>query len=166
VAAPTTPVPGAARTVELLTESPAETRAVAAALAPVARAGDVIALVGGLGAGKTEFVKGLAAALGVPTVVNSPSFVLMAEHRGRLPLFHLDLYRLSGVTDALESGLSDERRATGLTVIEWADRAAGLLPDHLAIRIEGSGDDPRRIGVDAFSARYAPYLEALAGNAG
>jgi tRNA threonylcarbamoyladenosine biosynthesis protein TsaE len=161
VAAPSTPIPGAARTVELLTESPEETRAIAAALAPATRAGDVIALFGELGAGKTEFVKGLAAALGVPTVVNSPSFVLMAEHRGRLPLFHLDLYRLSGAADAIESGLADERRASGVTVIEWADRAAGVLPDHLAIRIDGRGDEPRRIAVEAAGASYRRHLEAL-----
>jgi len=163
VAAPTTPSDtGSARRVEVLSGSPEETREIAAALAAVARSGDVIALFGDLGAGKTEFVKGLARGLGVGTVVNSPSFVLMTEHPGRVPLFHLDLYRLSGAADALGSGLADERRATGVTVVEWADRAPELLPDHLAVRIEGSGDDPRRLAVEAASGRYRPHLDALA----
>jgi len=163
VAAPTTPSDtGSGRRVDILSGSPEETRDVAAALAAVARAGDVIALFGELGAGKTEFVKGFATGLGVGTVVNSPSFVLMAEHRGRVPLFHVDLYRLWGTADALGSGLADERRSTGVTVVEWADRAPELLPDHLSVRIEGSGDDPRRLAVEATSGRYWPHLDALA----
>jgi tRNA threonylcarbamoyladenosine biosynthesis protein TsaE len=95
--------------------------------------------------------------------VNSPSFVLMAEHRGRLPLFHLDLYRLSGAADALESGLADERRAAGVTVVEWADRAPDVLPRYLAVRIEGSGEDPRRIVVEAPGDRYGRYRDVLEG---
>ena len=151
-----------ARTVELLSRSPDETRSFAAAMARAARAGDVIALFGELGAGKTEFVKGFAKGLGIESVVNSPSFVLMAEHGGRVPLFHLDLYRLTGAAEALEGGLADERRSGGVTVIEWAERAAGVLPDHLAVRIEGSGDDPRRISVDTRGDRYRAYADAVA----
>jgi tRNA threonylcarbamoyladenosine biosynthesis protein TsaE len=167
VAAPRTPTRAQeSRRVELLTRSPEETRAIAAALATVAAAGDVLALSGGLGAGKTEFVKGLARGLGVTSLVTSPSFVLMAEHAGPVPLFHLDLYRLSGAIEALESGLADERRASGVTAIEWADRAAGTLPDHLAVRIDGSGDEPRRVAVAAATTRYARYIDALEGRDG
>jgi tRNA threonylcarbamoyladenosine biosynthesis protein TsaE len=163
VAAPSTPSrTEAARPVELLSRSAAETRTFAATLGRVAKPGDVIALFGELGAGKTEFVKGLAAGLGVESVVTSPSFVLMVEHRGRLPLFHLDLYRLSGAADALDGGLADERRAGGVTAIEWADRARDVLPQHLAVRIEGSGDDARRILIEAPTPRYRGYLAALA----
>jgi tRNA threonylcarbamoyladenosine biosynthesis protein TsaE len=150
-----------ARRRELLSRSPEETRALAANLAAAAREGDVIALFGDLGAGKTEFAKGFARGLGVEAVVSSPSFVLVAEHMGRLPVFHVDLYRLSGPLEALDGGLADERRAAGVTVIEWADRAGGLLGDHLAIRIEGSGDQPRRIAVETRTDRYRPYLDVL-----
>lgn len=146
---------------EVLTASAAETRDLGARLAGVAQEGDVIALFGELGAGKTELVKGFARGLGVRGVVNSPSFVLMAEYRGRLPLFHLDLFRLAGARDAIDGGLLDERRTAGVTLIEWADRIRSLLPpQHLAISIAGSGDDPRRIVLASAAPRYERYLRA------
>ena len=101
-----------------------QTRAFAAALADVAQAGDRIALIGPLGAGKTQFAKGFAVGLGVTDVVNSPSFTLMAEYAGRLPLFHQDLYRLSGAEETMAGGLVDERQVDGVTLIEWAERHA------------------------------------------
>ena len=104
----------------------------AAAVAAVAQSGDRIALIGPLGAGKTQFAKGFARGLGVTEVVNSPSFTLMAEYAGRLPLFHQDLYRLSGAEEAMAGGLVDERQLDGVTVSEWGDR----LPSEI---------DPRRI---------------------
>jgi tRNA threonylcarbamoyladenosine biosynthesis protein TsaE len=82
-----------------------------------------------LGAGKTQLAKGVAEGLGVATVVNSPTFVLMNEHQGRLRLFHVDAYRLSDPEEALAAGLLDDRQLAGVTVIEWADRLAGWLPD-------------------------------------
>jgi tRNA threonylcarbamoyladenosine biosynthesis protein TsaE len=87
-----------------------------------ARRGDRIALHGPLGIGKTEFAKGYARGLGVAAVVISPSFTLMAEYEGRLPVFHLDLYRLEGLEDAYAGGLLDERQGVGVTLIEWAER--------------------------------------------
>src|SRR3990170_8251897 len=92
---------GIATPVVVTTCSSEQTRDFAAALGAVAKAGDRIALVGPLGAGKTQFAKGFAAGLGVREVVNSPSFTLMAEYRGRLPLFHQDLYRLASSEDVL-----------------------------------------------------------------
>jgi tRNA threonylcarbamoyladenosine biosynthesis protein TsaE len=161
VAPDTDALPVSPSPVELLSASAEETRALAARLAAVARAGDVVALFGELGVGKTEFAKGFAAGLGVTRIVDSPSFVLMAEYRGRLPLFHLDLYRLNGPLDAVESGLLDERRADGVTVVEWAERLGDLLPaDRLDVRIEGSGDQPRRIRLRPVSAAYSRYVAA------
>jgi tRNA threonylcarbamoyladenosine biosynthesis protein TsaE len=116
---------------ELTTTSPEQTRALGRALGTAAVPGDVLALIGPLGAGKTQLTKGVAEGLGVRTVVNSPTFILMNEHPGRLRLFHVDAYRLGDPEEAVAAGLLDERQAAGVTVIEWADRIAAWLPDEL-----------------------------------
>ena len=127
------------------TISAAGTRAFGAWLAAVARPGDRIALTGPLGAGKTQLAKGFAVGLGVREVVNSPSFTLMAEYEGRLPLFHQDLYRLEGVADAFAGGLLDERQDLGVTLTEWADRLGDSAdPDRLELHVLSVGDDPGR----------------------
>ena len=109
-------------------DSPGRTRALGRALGALARPGMLLALVGPLGAGKTELAKGVAEGLGVSTVVNSPTFVLMNEHQGRLPLFHIDAYRLADPDEARAAGLFDDRQAHGVTVVEWADRLTSVLP--------------------------------------
>ena len=129
----------------LTTSSAAETRAVGAHLGAAAGAGSVLALVGPLGAGKTQLAKGVAEGLGVTSVVNSPTFVLMNEHAGRLRLFHVDVYRLDDPEEALAAGLLDEREAEGVSVIEWADRLAGWLPiDRLDIELKMDPDVAER----------------------
>ena len=146
----------------MVTREAAETRALGAALAQAARAGDLLSLVGELGAGKTQFAKGFGAGLGVTDTIVSPSFVLMAEYRGRLPLFHADLYRLADAADALAGGLIDERQAEGVTLIEWAERMADAMPaERLEVMIHGTGDDPRRIELRAGGAEYTRYLAAV-----
>jgi tRNA threonylcarbamoyladenosine biosynthesis protein TsaE len=157
---------------DIRTTSAAATRALAAWLADVADAGDRIALMGPLGAGKTQFAKGFAEGLGVSEAVTSPSFTLMAEYRGRLPLFHQDLYRLAGAADALDGGLLDERQDAGVTLTEWADRLdAPVDLDRLDVRIvvdedAATRDDPDAQGDRvlrlAGSPRYARYLERAA----
>jgi tRNA threonylcarbamoyladenosine biosynthesis protein TsaE len=107
----------------------AETRAVGRSLGRAAVPGTLLALSGPLGAGKTQLAKGVAEGLGVQSVVNSPTFILMNEHEGRLRLFHVDAYRLDEPEEALAAGLLDERQAAGVTVIEWADRLGGWLQD-------------------------------------
>lgn len=154
---------------DIRTTSAAATAALAAWLAEVAEAGDRIALMGPLGAGKTQFAKGFAVGLGVTEAVTSPSFTLMAEYRGRLPLFHQDLYRLAGAAEALEGGLLDERQDMGVTLTEWADRLdAPVDLDHLDVRIvvderTPDGDDldaqGDRVLQLAGSTRYGRYLE-------
>src|SRR5271157_3549635 len=144
------------------TRDPAETRALAAALAAVARPGDLISLVGDLGAGKTQFAKGFGAGLGITDTIVSPSFVLMAEYRGRLPFFHVDMYRLADAAEAMAGGLIDERQAEGVTLIEWAERLADALPDtRLDVLIDGTGDEPRRITLRPGHEAYARYLAAV-----
>src|SRR3954465_9232000 len=143
------------------TVSPDQTRAFAAALAAVAQPGDRIALLGPLGAGKTQFAKGFAAGLGVRDVVNSPSFTLMAEYAGRLPLFHQDLYRLNGAEDILSGGLVDERQEDGVTLIEWGER----MPDELdarrlAVSFGVGAEDERTITVRAVDVSQERYIAA------
>jgi tRNA threonylcarbamoyladenosine biosynthesis protein TsaE len=137
------------------------TRELAAALAPAALPGDLICLWGELGAGKTQFAKGFGAAIGVTGTINSPSFVLMAEHDGRLPLFHLDLYRLADAADVLAGGLIDDRQATGVTLVEWPERLGRALPaERLDVVIDGTGEEPRQIRLVA-SPAYERYLDGV-----
>ena len=147
---------------QLTSPDPETTRAIGATLAVVARPGDLVCLWGELGAGKTQFAKGFGAGLGVTAVINSPSFVLMAEYMGRLPLFHVDLYRLATAEEALAGGLIDERQATGVTLVEWPDRLGAALPaQRLDVRIEGTGDEPRTIVLRAADPDEARYLDAV-----
>ena len=143
------------------TRSADETRDLAAALAAVAQPGDRLALVGPLGAGKTQFAKGFAVGLGIKDVVNSPSFTLMAEYTGRLRLFHQDLYRLSGAEEIVGGGLLDERQSEGVTLSEWGERLpAELDQDRLTVRIEITGETERRISLLPAGAQHERYLRA------
>lgn len=134
-----------ARTLVLASDGPERTRAVAAALAGVLADGDLLVLTGDLGAGKTCFTQGLGVGLGIDDRITSPTFTLANRYRGRLTLHHLDVYRLEGEADAVDLDL-DELIESGVTVIEWGDRVAGLLPDErftVAIRFPDPTDaDP------------------------
>lgn len=143
--------------------SAAATRALGARLGAAARPGDVIAMDGPLGAGKTELARGIARGLGVEEPVASPTFVIVAEHEGRVPLYHVDCYRIAGAGDALAAGILDERAADGVTVIEWAERLGAALPaGRLDVAIDGAGDEPRAVVLRATDPRHALLLEALA----
>jgi tRNA threonylcarbamoyladenosine biosynthesis protein TsaE len=146
----------------IVSRHPAATRALASALAAAARPGDLISLIGELGSGKTQFAKGFGAGLGITETIVSPSFVLMAEYRGRLPLFHVDLYRLADAAEALAGGLIDDRQAEGVTLIEWGERLADAMPaDRLEVLIDGAGDAPRLIVLRAGRVGYGRYLAAV-----
>ncbi len=129
------------------TDSPAETRAHAAAFAAETLPGTVIRLSGDLGAGKTEWVKGFAAGLGFTGPVTSPTFSLLHEyHGGRLPLFPWDLYRLSPDTNWLDLDLPDHLPGSGVTLIEWPDRYRGPWPrGSWHLHFNHSANDHRRI---------------------
>ena len=147
--------------VTVVTGSPDQTRAFAASLAGVAEPGDLLCLWGDLGAGKTVFAKGFGAGLGVRDTILSPSFVLMGEYAGRLPLFHIDLYRLASAAEAFDGGLLDDRQAAGVVLIEWPDRLADEVPpDRLDVRIDGAGNERRSISVAAHGATHRRYLAA------
>jgi tRNA threonylcarbamoyladenosine biosynthesis protein TsaE len=141
---------------------PAVTTALGRVFGGVAEAGDLICLWGDLGAGKTHLAKAIGAGLGVTETITSPSFILMAEYDGRLPLFHVDPYRLTRAEDALQGGLLDERQVTGVTLVEWPERLGDALPpDRLDVRIQGTGDEPRTITLETASERYRRFLEAV-----
>ena len=145
----------------VVSPDPEATTGLGLALGAVAQAGDLICLWGELGAGKTHLAKAFGVGLGVRATITSPSFILMAEYEGRLPLFHIDPYRLVSAEDALAGGLIDERQATGVTVVEWPERLGDALPvDRLDVRIDGTGDEPRTMELIAWSTRYRRYLEA------
>jgi tRNA threonylcarbamoyladenosine biosynthesis protein TsaE len=125
------------------------TRALAAGIARRATPGTVIALTGELGAGKTCFVQGLAAGLGVNGPVTSPTFVLIAEHAGRLPLYHVDLYRTESLEEIRGLGLEELLDGGGVTAIEWAEKAEPLLPSHtIHVKLQGVGDEVRIVEID------------------
>lgn len=113
------------------TNSPEETWNFAAVFAETLQAGTVLAMHGDLGAGKTCFIQGLAVALGIDEPITSPTYTLICEYNGRLPLYHIDLYRLSGPEEVLGLGLEDYFYSDGITAIEWAERADDLLPPDL-----------------------------------
>jgi tRNA threonylcarbamoyladenosine biosynthesis protein TsaE len=116
---------------KIVTNSATETKQLAAQLASSLNPGDVLALEGDLGSGKTQFVQGLARGLGVPEngYVRSPSFTLLNEYRGRYPLYHFDFYRLHEASALDDLGLEEYFDGHGITVIEWADRFPGALPE-------------------------------------
>ncbi len=112
----------------IVTRSPEETHRFAAELLKTLGPGSVLALHGELGAGKTCLVQGLARALGITRAVGSPTFTLINEYPGPLPLYHIDLYRISGPDEALALGLDEYLLGAGIVAIEWAERVAPLLP--------------------------------------
>jgi len=152
----------ASRTRRITVTSPDATSALGRSLAGAARPGDLVCLWGDLGAGKTHLAKAFGAGLGVTETITSPTFVLMAEYEGRLPLFHVDLYRLADAHEAVAGGLLDDRWSSGVTLIEWPDRMGRALPpERLDVVIDGAGDDPREITLTAHGDRHAPYLDVI-----
>lgn len=151
------------RAAERETASPEETEALAAALGREARGGERLGLVGDLGSGKTCFVRGLAAGLGIdPERVSSPTFVIVHEHGGgRLPLVHVDLYRLERPDDD-EPLLREALWGPGVAVVEWFDRLpADAAEDALVVRLEPRGGDRRRVRLEARGPRHEAWLARL-----
>lgn len=146
------------------TKSAAGTRAVAAALAERALAGDLLLLTGDLGAGKTTFCQGFGAALGVSSPITSPTFTLHHRYEGRLVMHHLDVYRLEQLDETIELGLAELLDADAVTLIEWGDTIRPVLaPDYLEISLElGSGDEDRQLRLSFVGARWLARRPAVA----
>lgn len=130
-------------------KSEAETRALGLTIADAAEPGDIIALIGDLGTGKTALTKYIAEGLGVKEEIISPTFTIVKEYRsGRLPLYHFDVYRLSDGEELLDTGAEDYLEDSGLSVIEWADIVADVLPaDALVVMLEYAEEGARKITV-------------------
>ena len=139
------------------------TRALAAAIAGLARPGDVILLTGDLGAGKTVFAQGFARGLGVDDQVTSPTFTLARSYEGRLTLNHLDVYRLDHLQEAVDLGLAELVDEGGVTVIEWGEVVVpALAPDYLMIRLLHEHDPSvRRFELDPVGPHWTVRSDAL-----
>jgi tRNA threonylcarbamoyladenosine biosynthesis protein TsaE len=133
---------------EVRTTSPEETEAAGERLAAGLGPGDVVALVGELGAGKTCFIQGLVRGLGATRRATSPTFVLINQYRGRVPIYHVDAYRTQSLVELVELGVPELMAGDGVMVVEWADKLLPLLPrSTIAVTIAGVGDEPRTITI-------------------
>lgn len=148
--------------------APSQTQAIAAAIARVAEPGDLVLLAGELGAGKTAFAQGFGAALGVSEPITSPTFTIAHRHDGRVPVHHVDAYRLERLHEVNELALGEVLDEGGVVLIEWGDVVASEVPpDHLEISITfGLGNDDRLLSLrpvgPRWSARWRMLQEELA----
>jgi tRNA threonylcarbamoyladenosine biosynthesis protein TsaE len=149
----------------LRTESERETLALGRRLGELCEAGDVILLSGELGTGKTCLVRGIAHGLGVAETPFSPSFVLVREYRGRLPLYHMDFYRIDSAEEIADLGIDDYLNSGGVCAIEWAERAEGLTPPdglRATLYYVESKEQARTLALEASGSRHEELLHALA----
>lgn len=146
--------------VKIVSKSTADTEEIAKTLAKIVQAGDVITLEGDLGVGKTAFTKGLAQGLNIEERVTSPTFTIVKEYAGTLPLYHMDVYRLEHSEEDL--GFDEYFYGDGVTVIEWAQFIADFLPEqYLAITLERTGETSRELTFEAVGSEYERHIEQL-----
>ena len=147
-----------------VTRSTDETLELARAVGELLRPGDVVSLVGELGAGKTVFARGVARALGVTELVVSPTFTIVREYEGRVPLVHVDVYRIDAVQELHDLGFEEVVRDDAVTVVEWGDMIDGLLPgDRLDVRLTpGAADDERVVEIEGHGRSCSARAAELA----
>ncbi len=147
-------------TLDLISHSEAQTRRLGARLAQFLTPGDVLALIGDLGSGKTRWAQGVCQGLGVTDPVNSPTFTLVNEYQGRWPVYHIDLYRLTNLAEVSTLGLEDYLYNAGITLIEWADHAGDLLPEvYLAVELYDLEETKRRVVLRPNGERFVTLLK-------
>ncbi len=147
---------------ELVSRSPEETQRLGTRIGELALPGDIYLLVGELGAGKTCLTQGIAWGLNIKEYAVSPSFMLVRELFGRLPLYHIDLYRLDNIEEIVELGLDDYLYGSGVCVVEWAEKGLSVLPaEHLLIRISYLSDTERRLQLVPNGKRYLEIATRL-----
>ena len=146
----------------LRSESLEETQKLGSELGRLAQPDDLFMLVGGLGAGKTCLTQGIAWGLDIAGYATSPTFVVINQYRGRLPLYHIDLYRLDSVEEVVDLGLDDYLYGNGVCVVEWADKAMNVLPpEHLLVEINYVSDTVRDLVLNPGGQRYRAMLSQL-----
>ena len=150
---------------EYVSHSPSDTQALGEKIGGSLKGGSVIALIGELGCGKTLLTRGISAGLGVPLrMVNSPTFVLVNEYQGRLPVFHMDLYRLGDAAEVVDIGLLDylTRAESGVIIIEWAEKILDMLPvEHLRVEFDIISARKRNISFSAEGGKYKDLMEKI-----
>ncbi|MBR7081085.1 MAG: tRNA (adenosine(37)-N6)-threonylcarbamoyltransferase complex ATPase subunit type 1 TsaE [Oscillospiraceae bacterium] len=138
----------------IISRSEAETSNAGEKLAEILRAGDVVAFYGELGAGKTAFIRGMARGLGLTARVSSPTFTIVNEYLGKIPLFHFDMYRLKDADELFEIGWEDYLERGGVCAVEWSENAAGAFPlETISVRIEKTAENGREIYIDVPACR-------------
>ncbi len=146
----------------LISYNPPQTQRLGKNIGRLTIPGDILLLVGKLGAGKTCLTQGVAYGLGIEEYISSPSFVLIREFSGRLPLYHIDLYRLELPREIANLGLDDYLYGRGVCVIEWAEKGLSLMPsEYMLIRIDYLADMKRSFEFEANGARYSKMLKEL-----
>ena len=147
---------------KLISHSPEQTQRLGAHIGELALPGDIFLLTGELGTGKTCLTQGIAWGLNIKEYTLSPSFVIIRELYGRLPLYHIDLYRLDHIEEIIELGLDNYLYGNGVCVVEWADKGLSILPaEHLLIQISYLSDTERSFQLKSNSKRYLEILVQL-----
>src|SRR5579871_443755 len=144
---------------DVVSHSPAQTQRLGARLGELLHGGELLLLDGDLGTGKTNLTQGIAEGLGVREVVSSPTFTLLKEYEGRLPLYHFDLYRLDDATEILDLGFEEYFESNGVCVVEWANKAESLWPsEHLRVRLKIVSETKRGMVLSGQGAHYIDLL--------
>jgi tRNA threonylcarbamoyladenosine biosynthesis protein TsaE len=147
---------------EIVSSSSEETKRFGRLLGRNAESGDIVLLIGDLGAGKTTFTQGIAEGIGVNEPVRSPTFVLVLQYQGRLLLNHIDLYRIGGLAEVLDMGLDEYLLADGISIIEWANRASDAFPQsRLEITLEHVNENERLLNLAGYGDRHCKLLRAI-----
>jgi tRNA threonylcarbamoyladenosine biosynthesis protein TsaE len=147
---------------KFLSHSQKQTQRLGIRLGELAQAGDVFLLTGNLGSGKTCLTQGIAWGLGVTEYAFSPSFVIMREYHGRLPLYHIDFYRLDNIEEIADLGLDEYLYGKSVCVVEWAEKGISVLPkEHLLINLSYTSDTERSISFEPKGKRYTQLLKTL-----
>lgn len=149
--------------IQIRTKDVSETISIGRTLGRHLSSGDVICLTGELGTGKTCLIKGIAEGLGIEgKIVTSPTFIIIREYEGIIPLYHIDLYRIGYVDDLRDTGMEEVIYGTGVTAIEWADRIRDILPDErIEVMLEWIDDKTRQIEMKAIGLHHKRVLEKV-----
>ena len=146
----------------LISHSPEQTQRLGVQLGKLAQAGDVFLLSGNLGSGKTCLTQGIAWGLGVKEYAFSPSFVIAREYHGRLPLYHIDFYRLDRSEEIIDLGLDEYFYGNGVCVVEWTEKGTAVLPqENLLIKLDYISDTERSLSLEPKGERYSQLLKSL-----